>query len=166
MPLTADIAATYRGPGRVLARLMRMGRREDRALVLLLVACVLIFVAQAPYQARLAHLDPEVPLAARLYWSALAWVFLFPPLCYVLAALAWGASRLAGMRVSGYAIRLSLFWALLAATPAALLAGLIAAFIGPGPALQVVALLWLALVLWFWIAGLRTAAVGEADDQD
>ena len=166
MALTADIAATYRGPGRVVARLLGMGRREDRALLVVLLAGVLIFVAQAPYQARLAHLDPEVPLSAALYWSALVWVFVFPLLCYALAALAWGVSRLARRRISGFAIRLSLFWALLSATPAALLGGLVAAFIGAGPALQLVALLWLALVLWFWIAGLRVAAVGEADDQE
>ena len=166
MPLTADIAATYRGPGRVVRRLLAMGRREDRALMLLLVACVLLFVAQAPYQARLAHLDPDLPLSAALYWSALLWVFLVPLLFYLLAALAWGVSRLARRRISGYAIRLGLFWALLAATPAALLAGLVAAFIGPGPALQVVGLLWLALFLWFWIAGLRAAALGEADEQE
>lgn len=158
MSLTRDIAATYRGPGRVLRRLQGMGRREDRALVFILLACGLLFVAQAPYQARQAHLDPEVPLQARLYWSAILFVFLCPTFFYLLAGLAWGASRLAGVRVSGYEMRLSMFWALLAATPLALLAGLMAGFNGPGPGLQLSGAAWVGVFLWVWIAGLRGAA--------
>lgn len=165
MALTADIASTYMGPGRIVRRLLGMGRREDRALVFLLLASLLMFVAQSPYQARLAHLDPTVPLSARLYWSALVWVFLAPFFFYLLAALGWAVSRLARARLSGYAIRLSLFWALLAASPAALLAGMVAGFIGPGPGLQLVGAVWFGLFLWFWIAGMRGAGGGMADEQ-
>ena len=165
MALTGDIAATYRGPGRVVRRLLSMGRREDRALVFLLLACLLMFVAQTPYQARLAHLDPDVPLSARLYWSALLWIFFLPLFSYLLAALTWLASRLARAGVSGYAIRLSLFWALMATSPVALLAGLVAGFIGPGPGLQLVGAVWFGLFLWFWIAGMRGAGGGMADEQ-
>lgn len=165
MALTADIAATYRGPGRVVRRLFGMGRREDRALVFLLLGCLLLFVAQTPYQARLAHLDPTVPLNARLYWSALVWIFLAPLFFYLLAALAWIMNRLARRRLSGYAIRLSLFWSLLATSPVALLAGLVAGLIGPGPGLQVVGAVWFGLFLWFWIAGMRATGGGLANEQ-
>ena len=38
-----------------------------------------------------------------------------------------------------------------------LLHGLVAGFIGPGPALQLVGALWLGVFLWFWISCLRLA---------
>ena len=57
MPVTADIGATYRGPGRVMTRLLAAGPREDRALVYLIGFCGLAFVAQLPALARKAHLE-------------------------------------------------------------------------------------------------------------
>ena len=48
MSLTTDIVATYRGPRRVIRRLLEGGEQEARALMFLIVACVLIFVAQWP----------------------------------------------------------------------------------------------------------------------
>jgi small-conductance mechanosensitive channel len=157
MPVTTDIVATYRGPGRMTSRLFEMGRREDRALIFALLGGMLTFVAFAPYQARLAHLDASVPLMARLFWSGFFWIFIWPLLLYLLAALVWGLGKLARRGLSGYGARLSLFWAYLAATPLALLTGMVAGFIGPGPALQAVGILWFAVFIWFWGAGLRRA---------
>tara|TARA_B110000908_G_scaffold71372_1_gene86140 strand:- start:2118 stop:2606 length:489 start_codon:yes stop_codon:yes gene_type:complete len=157
MSVTTDIKASYRGPGRVVARLMGQGRREGFALNILLFACIVMFVAQAPYQSREAHFDPDVPLMARMYWSAFLWIFLVPLLLYGFAAMVFGLARLAGRNITGYGIRLSLFWALLASSPVVLFLGLIAAFIGPSAGLQLVGMIWLLNVLWFWIAGMRAA---------
>ena len=157
MSVTSDIKASYRGPGRVVARLLGQGRREAFALNILMFACIVMFIAQAPYQSRQAHIDPDVPLMARMYWSAFLWIFIVPLMLYVFAALIQGLSRLARRPITGYGIRLSLFWALLASSPMILLLGLTAAFMGASPALQLVALLWLINVLWFWIAGMRAA---------
>jgi hypothetical protein len=157
MSVTTDIKASYRGPGRVVARLMGQGRREGFALNILLFACIVMFVAQAPYQSREAHFNPDVPLMARMYWSAFLWIFLVPLLLYGFAAMVFGLARLAGRNITGYGIRLSLFWALLASSPVVLFLGLIAAFIGPSAGLQLVGMIWLLNVLWFWIAGMRAA---------
>jgi hypothetical protein len=157
MSVTTDIKASYRGPGRVVARLMGQGRREGFALNILLFACIVMFVAQAPYQSREAHFDPDVPLMVRMYWSAFLWIFLVPLLLYGFAAMVFGLARLAGRNITGYGIRLSLFWALLASSPVVLFLGLIAAFIGPSAGLQLVGMIWLLNVLWFWIAGMRAA---------
>lgn len=59
MAVTRDIVATYRGPGRVVARLLAMGQREDRALAFVMGFCVIAFVAQMPALARQAHLTGE-----------------------------------------------------------------------------------------------------------
>ncbi|WP_299725833.1 YIP1 family protein [uncultured Tateyamaria sp.] len=153
MAITRNITATYRGPGRVVARILGGPRREDQVLYFLMAACVVIFIAQTPYQAREAHLDESVPFQARLYWSAFLWIFLFPLVMYALAGLVWLLARVIPQAPSGYEIRVALFWALLASTPIVLLLGLTAGMIGPGPALQGVALLWCAVFLWFWVAG-------------
>lgn len=157
MPVTTDIVATYRGPRQVVRRLLDMGSREDRALILGITACVLIFVAQAPWQARVAHFDPSVPVQARLYWSSFFWVLIMPLFLYVLAFLSHLVARALGGTGTGYGARLALFWALLAVTPISLLAGMVAGFIGPGRGLQGVGLIWCGVFLWFWLSGLREA---------
>ena len=157
MSLTNDIVATYKGPGRVIERFMRQGRNEVRALLFVLIAGLLVFIASAPYQAREAELNPDGPLAVRLYWSAFLWMFLLPLLLYLFAAIVWLLSKVAQRGLTGYGARLSLFWALLASTPVMLLLGLVAGMIGPGVQLQLVGILWLGVFLWFWLSGLLAA---------
>lgn len=157
MSVTQDIAATYRGPRTVFRRLLAMGRREDRALIFVLLGCLLIFVAQAPWQARVAHLDPEVPLQARLYWSAFFWIFIVPLLLYLIAFASHLAAKAMGGRGKAYGARLALFWALLSVSPLVLLAGLVAAMVGSGPGLQFIGLLGGGAFFWIWISNLREA---------
>ncbi|MGR3462802.1 MAG: YIP1 family protein [Roseovarius sp.] len=156
MPVTRDIIATYRGPRRVMRRLLDMGQREDRALFMLIAACVVVFVAQWPRLAREAHLTGQ-DLNPLLGGALLAWVFIAPLLLYALALLGHGAARLIGGRGTAYGARLALFWAFLAASPLILLHGLVAGFVGPGPGLQGVGLIWCGVFGWFWLSGLREA---------
>lgn len=156
MPVARDIVATYRGPRRVVRRLLDMGMREDRALAILISACVVVFVAQWPRLAREAYLTGQ-ELNPLLGGALLAWIFIAPLMLYALALLAHGLARLVGGRGSAYGARLALFWALLAASPLILLHGLVAGFIGPGPGLQGVGLIWCGVFLWFWLSGLREA---------
>ncbi len=156
MAVTRDITATYRGPGRVVRRLLEMGQREDRALAILMAGCVLVFIAQLPRLSREAHLTGQ-ELNMLLGASLLAWVIIAPLLMYCIAALSHLVARLIGGKGGWYGARLALFWALLASGPVLLLHGLVAGFVGPGPARDGVGLLWLGVFLWFWIAGLRQA---------
>lgn len=164
MSVTRNITASYRGPGRVVSRILAGEPREDRVLYFLIAACVVIFIAQAPYQSREAHLDESTPLQARLYWSAFLWIFIVPLLMYGVAAAVWLFSRVIPNAPSGYEIRVALFWALLATSPIVLLLGLTAGFVGPGPALQAVALLWCVVFAWFSIAGLVAARTIKGQD--
>jgi len=156
MPVSSDIIATYRGPGRVMRRLLAMGPREDRALVILMAACAIVFVAQLPRLSRQAHLTGQ-DLNMMMGGTLLAWLIFAPLLFYILAALSHLAAKLLGGQGDGYGARLALFWSLLAASPLLLLHGLTAGFVGPGPALQVVGFVWLAVFVWFWITSLKTA---------
>ncbi len=157
MALTQDILATYRGPSKVMGRFLSQGRNEVRALLFVLLSGLMIFIAASPFQAREAQLDPDGPLAVRLYWSAFLWIFIMPLLMYGFTALIWVVSRVARAKVSGFDIRLTLFWSLLASTPILLLLGLVAGLIGPGVQLKAVGTIWLCVFGWFWISGLLTA---------
>ncbi|MEP3440125.1 MAG: YIP1 family protein [Sulfitobacter sp.] len=157
MALTSDIVATYRGPSKVVSRFLAQGRNEVRALLFLLIAGILMFVASTPYQAREAELDPDIPLLARLYWSAFLYIFILPILLYAFSGVIWILACIARRNVTGYQIRFTLIWALLASTPVLLLMGLTAGFIGPGVQLQAVGFVWIAVFGWFWAAGLLSA---------
>lgn len=154
MSVSRDIVASYRDPAPVLRRRTAGGPREDRALAILMAACLLIFVSQWPRLAREAYFDPGIPFEARLGAALLAWLFIVPLVLYLLGALSHRALRLLGARGSWYDARLALFWALLAAAPLWLLNGLVAGFIGPSLQLTLVGAVALAAFLWFWVRGL------------
>ncbi len=156
MPVTSDIVATYRGPGRVVRRLLELGQREDRALVFVMAFCVVAFIAQLPSLSRRAHLE-GLELNMLMGGALLGTVIILPLFFYLLAFISYGAARLVGSKGSAYGARVALFWALLSSTPLVLLNGLVAGFIGPGPTLSVVGLIWVAVFLWFWLSGLRQA---------
>ncbi|WGW03193.1 YIP1 family protein [Tropicibacter oceani] len=156
MPVTRDIVATYRGPGKVVRRLLTAGPREDRLLAIVMAACVVLFVARWPALSRQAHLTGE-ELNMLLGGALLATVFIFPLLLYLLGFLVGVIGRPLGWKGGGYGARLALVWALLASTPLVLLHGLVAGFVGPGPGLTLVGALWFAIFVWFWVGGLRAA---------
>lgn len=153
MALTTDILASYRRPGEVVRRRAAGPVREDRALITVMVACGLIFVAQWPRLSREAFLTGE-DFDVLLGGALLGWLFLMPLILYGLAALSHLVARLLGGRGTWFGARMALFWALLAASPLWLLWGLVAGFVGPGPALNVVGLVALGAFLVIWIAGL------------
>lgn len=154
MPVTTDIVATYRGPGRVVRRLLDMGPREDRALAFVMAFCVIGFIAQMPSLARRAHLE-GTELNMLMGGALMGSVFILPLIFYLVAWVTYLAARAFGGKGTSYGARLALFWALLASAPLVLLNGLVAGFIGPGPTQTLIGLLWVAIFVWFWFSGLR-----------
>jgi hypothetical protein len=151
---TQDIFRTYRAPRQVYRRLLTGPAREDRALIYLMAACLLMFVAQWPLAARLAETDPAIPLDARIGAALFSWLFLTPLAAYLIAPVPHLAFRAITGRGNWYGARIALFWAMLAAAPLWLLNGLAAGFIGPGPAHNATGLLALGAWIMFWGAGL------------
>ncbi|GGG61361.1 hypothetical protein GCM10011415_04300 [Salipiger pallidus] len=158
MTISRDIVATWTGPRRVVSRIYSEGPREDRALMILMAACGLFFIAAMPALAREAHLD-GADLNPRLGGALLGWLVMAPLLAYLvsLVGMLWGV--VTRRRTTGYGARLALFWAMLASSPLVLLNGLVSGLIGAGPALTLVGGAWFAAFLWFWLSGL--AAVTE-----
>ncbi len=162
MSVALDILETYRAPRAVFARRVGAVEREDRALAILMGACVLMFVAQWPRLSREAHLDATISFDARLAGALFGWLLLAPLFFYVLAWFTHLMMRVFGKSSTGYTTRLALFWALLAASPLWLLTGLTAGFVGPGAALTIVGSLATLAFFIFWVSGLLEIAAPSA----
>lgn len=157
VPVSRDIVAAWVRPRVVMARKLAAGHREDRALAYLMGACVLIFVAQWPLMSRQAHLDASIPLEARVSATALGWIVIMPLALYVIAAVLHVITRVFRGQGTWFTTRLALFWSLLALTPAMLLQGLTAGFVGPGAALHVVQAFVAAGFFWLVINAMIAA---------
>lgn len=164
MSLTQDILQSYRAPRTVLRRRLGPEPREDRALAILMGACLLLFVAQWPGHARAAHLAPEVPLDARLTGALMGTIFLLPLLAYAVAAASHLLLRLFGGQGTFHGARMALFWAMLAVAPLMLLNGLVRGMIGPGPAETATGAVAAMAFLAIWGAGLRVAEFERGGD--
>lgn len=155
MALTSDIVATYRRPRAVFARIVDMGEKESFALVILVAACAVSFIAGWPGRAREAY-ETGAELNSLLAAALMAWI-MAPLAFYVIAA----ATRVLAMPLRGqgtwYRSRLALFWSWLAASPLQLLWGLTIGFIGEGLEADIVGIVWIAVFLWFWLACLSQA---------
>jgi len=160
MPVSTDIVATYKGPGRVMRRQLAMGENEGRALAILMGACTLVFISQLPQLARQAHLD-EVELNPLLGAALFSWLFIAPLLLYAVALISHWIAKLFGARGTAFGARLALFWSFLASAPLLLLNGLVAGFIGPGVEMTIVGVVWWAVWVVFWALSLREAEWGK-----
>lgn len=158
MSVVGEILATWRGPKGPVGRLMQGGPREDRSLIILMAAAFLMFLARAPYLARLSALEPEVPLQARLGITLFVMMFAVPLLAYALALVCHLVMRATGRAGAAYGARVALFWALLAVAPGLLLHGMLAGFVGPdATGVRIVGGVVFAAFVWFWFGGMAAA---------
>jgi hypothetical protein len=159
MAVTSDIVRTWRAPGAVVADHLAQGRREDRALAFLMIGCLILFVARWPALSRQAQ-ETGTALDQLLTYTLYGTMIILPFVLYLAAGLVFLLGRAVLPALTGFGARLSLFWALLAASPAALLWGLVAGFVGPGLQANITGALWLGAFVWFLLAGLRAAGRG------
>ena len=143
--------------------LLAHGLREDRALAYLMAACTVIFIAQWPRLSRIAagfDLAPgaEAPELSRLIaYEFVGWLTVWPLMFYAIAAVSHLIAKVFGGQGSFYSARLALFWSLLATTPAALLYGLTAGFLGVSTQTHVVGAIWMGSLAVIWVQTLRQA---------
>ncbi|MFV2052882.1 YIP1 family protein [Aliiroseovarius sp. YM-037] len=162
MSVTRDIVEAYRAPRRVMARQLAAGVGEERALAYVMTACFLMFVARLPLLSRQAHIRPEDGEFSTLAGGAFLGAVLMAPLVfYALAALSHAVAKAFGGQGTWLSARLALFWSLLVICPLMLFHGLVAGFIGEGPALTLVNVGVGVVFLWLWISALRVAEAGS-----
>lgn len=146
------ILRSWWAPRQVVRGLAAMPERVK--LVVLMTAMLIFLVAQAPGLSRAAVDDPSIPFEARMGGALLAVMFLMPLIAYAIAALVSLLCRATPWRLTPEDSRLALFWALLAASPAVLLAGLVAGLIGDGPPLTLTRAISGLGFLWIWGSGI------------
>ncbi len=162
MGLVSDIFATYRSPRNVMRRLLAVSPDESRALMYLLLACGLAFVAQWPRLQREALMDASVTLEMRIGGALLGWMFMVPPVMYAVAFAARLIARAFGGQGTGYSARLALFWSMLATAPLGLAAGLISGFGGAGIGATVMGVVGYAVFCLIWFSSMIEAELGGA----
>lgn len=164
MSVAADIVASWLRPRPVLRRHLAAGRREDRALIFLMLGCGLIAIGQLPRLQREAALGGGVPVDMGMGGVILAWLFLVPVAAYAIAAISHLAARALGGSGDWFGARMALFWAMLAAAPLWLTGSLIDGYLGAAavPA-RVAGLIALVAFLFIWLAGLIEAETGRGE---
>jgi hypothetical protein len=162
MGVATDIIRSWRHPRSVMKDKLQAGVREDRALAILMGACVMIFLSQWPRLTRASHLEPTTPLDMRLGATLFAWLFVAPLALYLIAALSHLLSKAFGGQGSWYAARLALFWSLLVVAPLWLLNGMVDGLLGPGSLLSLTGGLAFAAFIVIWVASLIEAERGGA----
>ena len=156
MSITSDIVESWRRPRVVVRRLLGQARSEPFAFSLLVTGLILLFVSLAPFLAREAYFQPEQPLAQRLLAAGLA-MSATVPLWYLLAAFSHLVARVLGGRGSFYGARIALFWAVVAASPAQLVFGMVRGMRGGGGASDGIGLIAAATFLVLWVIMLHEA---------
>lgn len=155
MSVVADILKSWVRPRQVVRRHVAAGPREDRALIFLMLGCVIVFLSQVPRIVRSDWLGSEVPFQAQIGGAALAWLFIAPLALYGVALVVHLIARLLGGKGSSFTTRLSLFWALFAASPLWLFDGLVAGYLGPqASGTLLLGLVGLAAFFYIWAAGM------------
>ena len=162
MSTVADVLAFHLHPRKVVRRRLVETTGEGQALLYLMVACILFFVAQLPELVRVdLRSTNDVPFngvaAGRFVGGAI-----FAPLAfYLISAIVTVFLRVVGVKVEWLDSRIALFWALLAIAPAALVLGMLRGLTDSDavilPATRVVG----SGFLMFWFIGLYEAPKGK-----
>lgn len=165
MALVDAMGRGLRAPRQAMRAEAAAGLTEARALLHLMLACGLFFLASVPRTMRFAAAsDGTVPLDGAIAGLAFALLAVAPLGFYGLAALVHGLARLLGGRGGFLAARAALFWSLLLASVPALglaLAGVLAEAAAGPAGLAVVQ--WLAPVVLMWWAWLFAASLAETE---
>ena len=153
-----EILATWRDPAGPVGRLLSAGPREDRSLIILIAASVLMFVARTPDLARRRGNEPGRAVAGANGDHLFVMLFMIPVLGLRPGDDQPCCDEVLGAAGVGVGARVVLFWAMLAVVPGLLLHGLLSGIVGGETAgTRMLGLLVFAAFLWFWGRGLQLA---------
>ncbi len=143
MSATGEILRSYRAPRDVMRRLLAAleadDRPEARLMVYLLAGCLIIFVGQVPGLMALPLAQADAPpREALLGITFFGWLFVWPLIFYLLAAISHLVARIFGAAGSYRDARAALFWSVLAVSPLMLLRGMVETSFGAGRQLTAV----------------------------
>ena len=152
----------YASPRTATRSRMALVRNEGQAFAYLLLGCAISFLAQIPYLARADLLDYSNHSFVSLAAGRLLGLLVFAPLLfYAVAALSGIVLRMIKGRPCWFKMRVALFWAVLAASPAVLIQGVLRGFLDVA-FVDVAASIAVAMTfLSFWAIGIACVAEGQ-----
>ena len=162
MPVATDILRAYIEPRRSARRVLSQINTEGKALALMLVGCILLFCSQLPDLVVSSRIQGnQLPLAGMAAARLIGTLILAPLLFYAIAGFSGLVMRSAGYSVDWRQARVSLFWAILAVSPAALISEFVRGFVGDSGVLQLTPWIIMILFLVFWTSGIiESAGIG------
>ncbi len=164
MSFVAEIARSYVEPRASARRILARANSEGRALAILVLGCCVLFLSQLPEIMSQDLAQPNSPgLVAGAAARIVGALVLAPLLFYGIAGLTGLALRAAGYSLSWINCRLSLFWAVLAVSPAVLVIALARGFVGNSALLTVISIAMAIPFLVIWISALLESIVGDRE---
>ncbi len=162
--LFGTIATSWRKPKVVMTRLVEGGLSEARALIYLMLACLLFFVASTPNALRVSPAidDPDAnTISVTAFFFGM--MFVAPLMFYAVAPVLHLVARAVGGTGSWLGARTALFWSLLQVAVLTIPVSLIGAALdygAPAAAGAVRDVLGIAAVLlWIWWLSVNFAVV-------
>ena len=160
MPVAAEVFRAYFEPRRSARRMLTRTDSEGKAFALVFTGCVILFLAQLADLVGLrapAGMQPSLTaLAAARVIGAL---LLAPLVFYAVAGVSGFVFRLLGRSIDWRHARVSLFWAVLAVSPTAMLLALARNLLGGSILVDSFPWLLMALFLLFWTCGLVESVI-------
>ena len=155
MSVVSDIVAFHIRPRQIVRKRLAITSGDGEALFYLIVGCLFYFLAQLPEMVRFdLSATVDIPFHGVVAGRFIGVAVFAPILFYIISALTKLALSLTGLKISWINSRISLFWALLATTPAMLSLGIIRGLIPTDIVLWPATLVVGVLFLFFWIIGL------------
>ena len=163
MSITREILVAYKGFGASMRRQIAANPGEEKLLIYLVMAILILFIARAPnlLEASALAATEEVSSIAIFVVNLVSSFFFAPLLFYGLASLSGLMAKMFGGKGNGYRSRLALFWALLVVSPLALVSAIVQSAL---PFSWLAPVLSVALFLVFAVAWAANIRVAERQD--
>ena len=160
MPVAVEVFRAYFEPRCSARRMLLRTDSEGKALALVFTGCIFLFLAQLPdLVGPGASSWPQPSLTALAAARVFGALLLAPLVFYAVAAISGLVARILGRSISWRHARVSLFWAVLAVSPAAMLSALARNFLGGSILVNSFPWILLALFLLFWTCGLVESVI-------
>ena len=155
MAVASDVVRAYASPRRTARLMLSKVNSESRALALVMIGCTFLFIAQFPELILQGRTNTGQPTLAAMAAGRVIGTLLFAPLMFYFLAGATGAlMRLLGRQISWLHSRVSLFWAVLAASPLVLIEAVAGGLQLNDLVQQTVSVVTIILFAAFWVSGL------------
>ena len=165
MPVAVEIFRAYFEPRCSARRMLLRTDSEGKAFALVFAGCIFLFLAQLAELVKPGASSGMHPSLTALATARLIGALLLAPLVfYAVAGISGLIARLLGRSIGWRHARVSLFWAVLAVSPAAMLSAIADGFLGGGILVNTFPWILMTLFLLFWTCGLVESVIAGREE--